>query len=90
MAGMLYEPGLIEHASHDQTGLIEHTEPNYYTCSYVVTITYHILDLIHQAVPHEAFFDPVECASSAHVPGGGVNVACQQDLPLFFFAHNIT
>ena len=56
----------------------------------MIITTYHILDIIHQAVPHKSFFDPVESAGSAHVPRGGVNMACQQDFLLLFFVHNIT
>ena len=63
---------------------------NKFIIHYIIVSTYHILDIIHQAVPHKSFFDPVECASSAHVSRGGVNMARQQDFLLLFFVHNIT
>ena len=60
---------------------------NKFITHYVIVNTYHILGIIHQAVPHKSFFDSVEYAS---VSRGGVNMARQQDFLLLFFVHNIT
>ena len=57
---------------HNRTKILIH---------YVINSTYHILDFLYQAVPHETFFNPVECVSSAHVPEMG---SIWQAIKIFF------
>lgn len=50
-----------------------------------MTVTYHVVHILNNSVPHEPLLYAEDSSGSAHVPSCFVNVAGMKNLLLFLF-----